>query len=77
MMSGWVKMSERPPKKEGWYHVVMLDTKTGYRTVEQDLYAIELAEMHGHKPGFCKDGRWEGREIVTHWHPFPKLPKDD
>lgn len=73
----WVSMKDGPPKKEGWYHVVMLDKKTGYRRVEQDLYAIELAEMHGKEPGFCKDGRWEGREIVTNWHPFPELPEYD
>lgn len=72
---GWISVKDELPKKEGWYHVALLDTKTGKTYVEQDLYAIELAEKNHHERGFCKDGRWDGREVVTHWHYFPKPPK--
>lgn len=70
----WVPVEERLPEKQGWYHVVILDTKTKRKAVEQDLFAVELAEGCGHNVGFCKDGRWEGRERVIMWMPFPEPP---
>lgn len=71
----WIPVEERLPKKQGWYHVVILDTKTRQKKVEQDLFAVELAEKYGHNVGFCKDGRWEGRERVVMWMPFPEPPE--
>ena len=73
----WISVKDRLPEKEGWYHVAILDTKTGRARVEQDLYAIEIAKRHGHPEGFCKDGRWDGREVVTHWRHFPEPPKEE
>ncbi len=73
----WIPVEERLPEKQGWYHVVILDTKTKRKVVEQDLFAVELAEKYGHNVGFCKDGRWEGRERVIMWMPFPELPEVD
>lgn len=47
----WVSV-ETPPTTQDWYHVAILDLKTGKYTVEQDLYSIELAKAHGFEPGF-------------------------
>ena len=69
----WVSV-ETPPTTQGWYHVAVLDLKTGKYTVEQDLYSIELAKAHGFEPGFCKANRWEERERIDYWCRFPKPP---
>lgn len=71
----WIPVEERLPEKQDWYHVVILDTKTKRKVVEQDLFAVELAEKYGHDVGFCKDGRWEGRDRVIMWMPFPEPPE--
>ena len=71
----WIPVSE-PPTKEGWYHVAILDVKTGKYSVENDLYAIDIAKAHGHTPGFCKASRWKERERLTHWMPYPEPPKE-
>ena len=70
----WVSVDE-PPTKEGWYHVAILDMKTGKYRVENDLYAIEVAQMHKHEPGFCKAKSWPERDKLTHWCPYPQPPK--
>lgn len=70
----WIPVEERLPEKQGWYHVVILDTKTKRKVIEQDLFAVEVAEKCLHNVGFCKDGRWEGRERVIMWMPFPEPP---
>ena len=69
----WVSV-ETPPTTQGWYHVAVLDLKTGKYTVEQDLYSIELAKTHGFEPGFCKANRWEERERIVYWCRFPTPP---
>lgn len=69
----WISV-ETPPTKEGWYHVAVLDLKTGKYTVEQDLYSIELAKAHGFEPGFCKANRWKDRERIDYWCRFPEPP---
>ena len=69
----WVSV-ETPPTTQGWYHVAILDLKTGKYTVEQDLYSIELAKAYGHEPGFCKANRWEERERIDYWCRFPSPP---
>lgn len=69
----WVGV-ETPPTTQGWYHVAVLDLKTGKYTVEQDLYSIELAKAHGFEPGFCKANRWEERERIDYWCRFPAPP---
>ena len=71
----WTPVSE-PHTKEGWYHVAILDVKTGKYSVENDLYAIDIAKAHGHTPGFCKAWRWKEREMLTHWMPYPEPPKE-
>lgn len=73
-MSEWISMEDRLPEKQSWNHIAILDTKTGRISVEQDLYAIETAEKFKQKKGFCKDGRFNGREVVIAWMPFPKPP---
>lgn len=70
----WVSVDE-PPTKEGWYHVAILDMKTGKYRVENDLYAIEIAKAHNHEPGFCKAKSWPERDKLTHWCPYPEPPK--
>ncbi len=69
----WVSV-ETPPTTQGWYHVAILDLKTGKYMVEQDLYSIELAKAHGFEPGFCKANRWEERERIDYWCRFPEPP---
>ena len=69
----WVSV-ETPPTTQGWYHVAVLDLKTGKYTVEQDLYSIELAKAYGFEPGFCKANRWEERERIDYWCRFPEPP---
>lgn len=69
----WVSV-ETPPTTQGWYHVAVLDLKTGKYTVEQDLYSIELAKAHGFEPGFCKANRWKERERIDYWCRFPTPP---
>lgn len=69
----WVSV-ETPPTEQGWYHVAVLDLKTGKYTVEQDLYSIELAKAYGFEPGFCKANRWEERERIDYWCRFPEPP---
>lgn len=73
-MSEWISMEDRLPEKQSWNHIAILDTKTGRISVEQDLYAIETAEKFKQKKGFCKDGRFNGREVVIAWMPFPEPP---
>ena len=70
----WVSV-ETPPTTQGWYHVAVLDLKTGKYTVEQDLYSIELAKAHGFEPGFCKANRWKERERIDYWCRFPAPPE--
>lgn len=70
----WVSV-ETPPTEQGWYHVAILDLKTGKYNVEQDLYSIELAKEHGFEPGFCKANRWEERERIDYWCRFPSPPE--
>lgn len=70
----WVRV-ETPPTEQGWYHVAILDLKTGKYNVEQDLYSIELAKKHGFEPGFCKEIRWEERERIDYWCRFPSPPE--
>ena len=69
----WVS-AETPPTTQGWYHIAVLDLKTGKYTVEQDLYSIELAKAHGFEPGFCKANRWKERERIGYWCRFPAPP---
>ena len=69
----WVSV-ETPPTTQGWYHVAVLDLKTGKYRVEQDLYSIELAKAYGFEPGFCKANRWEERERIDYWCRFPTPP---
>lgn len=73
-MSEWISVEDRLPEKQSWNHIAILDTKTGRISVEQDLYAIETAEKLKQKKGFCKDGRFNGREVVIAWIPFPQPP---
>ena len=54
-MSEWISVEDRLPEKQSWNHIAILDTKTGRISVEQDLYAIEMAEKFKQKKGFCKD----------------------
>ncbi len=70
----WVSV-ETPPTEQGWYHVAILDLKTGKYNVEQDLYSIELAKKFGFEPGFCKANRWEERERIDYWCRFPSPPE--
>lgn len=73
-MSEWISVEDRLPEKQSWNHIAVLDTKTVRISVEQDLYAIETAEKFKQKKGFCKDGRFNGREVVIAWMPFPEPP---
>ena len=41
----WVSV-KTPPTEQGWYHVAILDLKTGKYKVEQDLYSIEMAKIY-------------------------------
>ena len=69
----WVRV-ETPPTEQGWYHVAILDLKTGKYKVEQDLYVIGLAKIYGFEPGFCKANRWEARKRIDYWCKFPSPP---
>lgn len=69
----WVRV-ETPPTEQGWYHVAILDLKTGKYKVEQDLYAIGLAKIYGFEPGFCKENRWGARKRIDYWCKFPSPP---
>ena len=71
----WIPVTERLPEKQGWYHVAIRDEKTKRIAVEIDLYSIETAKNFGHEIGFCKDGRWDGREKVIAWMPLPEAPE--
>lgn len=72
----WIPVTERLPEKQGWYHVAIRDEKTKRIAVEIDLYSIETAKNFGHEIGFCKDGRWDGREKVIAWMPLPEAPEE-
>ena len=69
----WVRV-ETPPTEQGWYHVAILDLKTGKYKVEQDLYAIGLAKIYGFEPCFCKENRWGARKRIDYWCKFPSPP---
>lgn len=71
----WIPVTERLPEKEGWYHVAILDNTTKRISVELDMYAVETANNFQHEIGFCKDGRWDGREKVIAWMPLPEPPE--
>ena len=70
----WLSV-KTPPTEQGWYHVAILDLKTGKYNVEQDLYSIELAKEYGFEPGFCKANRWEERARTDYWCRFPSPPE--
>lgn len=72
----WIPVTERLPEVESWYLVAILDKKLRKTKVEQDLFAIELAERYGHDAGFCKDNRWKDREELIAWMPLPEPPKE-
>jgi hypothetical protein len=66
----WIPVTERLPKKEGWYITTVESEKTGKRRVENDLFAVDIALAHGHTPNkFCKDGY---RQRTVAWMPFPE-----
>lgn len=71
----WIPVEERLPETQGWYHVAIRDEKTKKIAVALDLYAVETAKNFGHEIGFCKDGRWDGREKVIAWMPLPEPPE--
>lgn len=71
----WIPVEERLPEKQGWYHVAIRDEKMKRISIELDSYAIETAKNFGHEIGFCKDGRWNGREKVIAWMPLPEPPE--
>ena len=71
----WIPVEERLPEVETWYLVAILDKKLRKARVEQDLFAIELAERYGHDAGFCKAHRWEEREKLIAWMPLPAGPE--
>lgn len=71
----WIPVEERLPETQGWYHVAIRDEKTKRIAVTLDLYAVETAKNFGHETGFCKDGRWDGREKVIAWMPLPEPPE--
>ena len=71
----WIPVAERLPETQGWYHVAIRDEKTKKIAVALDLYAVETAKNFGHEIGFCKDGRWDGREKVIAWMPLPEPPE--
>lgn len=71
----WIPVEERLPETQGWYHVATRDEKTKRIAVELDLYSVETAKNFGHEAGFCKDGRWDGREKVIAWMPLPEPPE--
>ena len=73
----WIPVEERLPETQGWYHVAIRDEKTKKIAVELDLYAVETAKNFGHEIGFCKDGRWDGREKVIAWMPLPEPPEEE
>ena len=66
----WIPVTERLPKKEGWYITTVESEKTGKRRIENDLFAVDIALAHGHTPNkFCKDGY---RQRTVAWMPFPE-----
>lgn len=66
----WIPCSERLPKEEGWYITTIENEKTGRRRIENDLFAIGIAEAHGNTPyKFCKDGH---RQKTIAWMPLPE-----
>lgn len=71
----WIPVEERLPETQGWYHVAIRDEKTKRIAVELDLYSVETAKNFGHEIGFCKDGKWDGREKVIAWMPLPEPPE--
>ena len=71
----WIPVTERLPEVESWYLVAILDKKLRKTKVEQDLFAIELAERYGHDAGFCKANRWKDREELIAWMPLPEGPE--
>ena len=73
----WIPVEERLPETQGWYHVAIWDEKTKRIAVELDSYAVETAKNFGHEIGFCKDGRWDGREKVIAWMPLPEPPEGE
>ena len=72
----WISV-DKPPTKQGWYHVAIRDLKTGKYRVENDLYAVESAIAHGHSIGFCKEKTWPERDKLTHWCNYPEPPKGE
>ena len=66
----WIPCSERLPEEEGWYITTIENEKTGRRRIENDLFAIGIAEAHGNTPyKFCKDGY---RQKTIAWMPLPE-----
>jgi hypothetical protein len=71
----WIPCSERLPEEEGWYITTIENEKTGRRRIENDLFAIGIAEAHGNTPyKFCKDGY---RQKTIAWMPLPEPYREE
>lgn len=72
--SRWVPVTERLPKKEGWYQVFTSPDK-GHKSINKARYSLEPEwSVNAGK------GRWNGSggtwTNVTHWMPLPEAPKE-
>ena len=68
----WIPVTERLPKKVGWYLVVVLAPFKQVRMYE--FYPIH--NNYGNDLWRNNDGDHVSNWFVTHWMPLPKLPKD-
>lgn len=68
----WIPVTERLPKKEGWYQVFTSPDK-GHKSINKARYSLEPEwSVNAGK------GRWNGSggtwTNVTHWMPLPEPP---
>lgn len=76
-VNDWISVKDRPPKKNGWYLVSLVNTRTGHR------WEVPVPADYSH-------GKWDYSYLVveddatlilnntvTHWMPRPKPPKEE
>lgn len=68
----WIPVTERLPKKVGWYLVVVLAPFKQVRMYE--FYPIH--NNYGNDLWRNNDGDHVSNWFVTHWMPLPEPPKD-
>ena len=76
-MSEWISVKDRLPIEDDDYLTYVMDNGCSYRCEVQSFYKDQkkLKGMYGDCFSHWELTKWDD-DIVTHWMPLPKPPKD-